>query len=294
VRRRARYRRGPESGFRGMIAQVAGTNGGWRGMNGTQRRILLGFVAVFLTVVALIMVANAESSISDLAASGATIRPDLVWSWEWTSMIAWLSLYPLIWVAVARVRPPRVSWGLVAIALVIGSLIASGWHIGAMVVLRRIYYDAVGQGPYHFFGVVPDRLLYEFRKDVPTYLQFVGLAAVAQWLIARAATPRADAPQMLAVSDGAVTHLVPVDEIESIASAGNYVEIAWGPRTLLHRATLAAVESELGDAFLRIHRGRLVRRAAIRRIETDKSGDFTVALASGATLRGSRRYRPAD
>ena len=34
--------------------------------------------------------------------------------------------------------------------------------------------------------------------------------------------------------------------------------------------------------------------AAIRRIETDKSGDFTVELASGASLRGSRRYRPAD
>jgi len=57
---------------------------------------------------------------------------------------------------------------------------------------------------------------------------------------------------------------------------------------------LSAVEAELGDAFLRIHRGRLVRRAAIRRIETDKSGDFTVELASGASLRGSRRYRPAD
>ena len=263
-------------------------------MNGTQRRILLGFIVLFLAVVALIMVANAESSISDLAASGATIRPDLVWSWEWTSVIGWLSLYPLLWRAVARVRPPRFSWGIVGIALVIGSLVASGWHIGVMVALRRIYYDAVGQGPYHFFNVIDDRLLYEFRKDVPTYLQFIGLAAVAQWLIARAATPPVEGPSTLAVNDGAVTHLVPVGEIESISAAGNYVEIAWGPRTLLHRATLAAVEAELGGAFLRIHRGRLVRRAAIRRIETDKSGDFTVALASGATLRGSRRYRPAD
>jgi DNA-binding LytR/AlgR family response regulator len=181
--------------------------------------------------------------------------------------------------------------------LLVGSLIASGWHIAVMVVLRRIYYDAVGQGPYHFFGIVDDRLLYEFRKDFATYLQFVIIAAVGQWLIARAATPPSAAPatpRTLAVADGAVTHVVPIDEIESIASAGNYVEIAWGPRTLLHRATLAAVEAELGEAFLRIHRSRLVRRAAIRRIETDKSGDFTVELASGAMLRGSRRYRPAD
>ncbi|WP_169804996.1 LytTR family DNA-binding domain-containing protein [Sphingomonas asaccharolytica] len=275
---------------------MAGTSGGLRGMNGTQRKLAAGLVAGFLTIVALIMIANAESSIADLHASGAHIRPDLVWSWEWTSMIAWLSVYPLLWFGVATIRPPRFSWPLIAAALVIGSLIASGWHIGVMVVLRRIYYDAVGQGPYHFFGVVDDRLLYEFRKDFATYLQFIIIAAVGQWLIARAATPpNADAsPRTLAVADGAVTHLVPVEEIESIASAGNYVEIAWGPRTLLHRATLAAVEAELGEAFLRIHRGRLVRRAAIRRIEIDKSGDFTVELASGAMLRGSRRYRPAD
>ena len=265
-------------------------------MNGTQRKLALGLAAGFLLVITFIMIANAESSIADLEASGAHIRPDLVWSWEWTSMIAWLSVYPLLWVGVARIRPPRFSWLVVGAALLIGSLIASGWHIAVMVVLRRIYYDAVGQGPYHFFNAIDDRLVYEFRKDFATYLQFIIIAAVGQWLIARAATAPSmgDAPKTLAVADGAVTHLVPVEEIESIASAGNYVEIVWGPRTLLHRATLSAVEAELGHAFLRIHRGRLVRRAAIRRIETDKSGDFTVELASGARLRGSRRYRPAD
>jgi len=265
-------------------------------MNGTQRKLALGFAAGFLLIIVVIMIANAESSIADLQASGAHIRPDLVWSWEWTSMLAWLSVYPLIWIGVATIRPPRFSWPLIVAAFVMGSLIASGWHIAVMIGLRRIYYDAVGQGPYHFFGIIDDRLIYEFRKDFATYLQFVIVAAIGQWLIARAATPPSSSAssRTLAVADGAVTHLIPLDEIESIASAGNYVEIAWGPRTLLHRATLAAVEAELGDAFLRIHRGRLVRRAAIRRIETDKSGDFTVELASGASLRGSRRYRPAD
>jgi hypothetical protein len=262
-------------------------------MNGTQRRIALGFLAGFLTIVGLILIANAETTLADLASSGAHIRPDLVWSWEVTSMIAWLSFYPLLWIAVRRVRPPRFSWPVVAAALVLGSVVASAWHVGLMVALRHLYYDAVGQGPYRFFGVIADnRILYEYRKDVATYLQFVGLAAIAQWLIARAATPPTEGAKTLAVADGAVTHLIPIEEIESIASAGNYVEVAWAGRTLLHRTTLSAVEAELGGAFLRIHRGRLVRRAAIRRIETDKSGDFTVELASGASLRGSRRYRP--
>src|SRR3546814_18337485 len=94
----------------------------------------------------------------------------------------------------------------------------------------------------------------------------------------------------LAIGDGSVTHHVPVDKIESVAAAGNYVEIAWAPRTLLHRATLAAVDAELGDAFVRIHRGRLLRRAAIRRVATDTSGDFTVELASRPVGRGRRHY----
>jgi hypothetical protein len=276
------------------MANGSGTSGGWRGMNGTQRKLALGLAAVFVLIVAVIMFANAESSISERAANGDQTRADLIWSWEWTSMIAWFTVYPAIWLAVKWIRPPRFPWVVVGIAFVIGCLIASGWHVLLMVGLRSLYYDATGAGPYNFFDGLGNKPLYEFRKDVGSYLQFVALFALAQWLIDRAATPPSDGSTMLAVNDGAVTHLIPVDEIESIASAGNYVEISWQGRTLLHRSTLAAVETELGSAFLRIHRGRLVRRAAIRRIETDKSGDFTVAMASGTTLRGSRRYRPAD
>ena len=80
-------------------------------------------------------------------------------------------------------------------------------------------------------------------------------------------------------------------QIDWVRAAGNYVELRWEGRTLLHRSTLAALADQLGAGFVRIHRGRLVRRDAIRSVETDKSGDFTVTLASGATLRDSRRYR---
>lgn len=280
-----------------MDAADAGTSGGRRGLNGAQRRILLGFVAIFLAVVALILVANAESSIADLAAAGASIPAHLVWSWEWTSMIGWLSLYPLLWWAVARLRPPRVPWPAVVAAAVLGSLAASAWHIGMMVALRHLYYAATGEGTYRFDALSGNRLLYEYRKDVATYLQFVAMAAVVQWLIARAATipvaGPADAPRLLAVADGAVTHRLPVAEIEQATAAGNYVELRWQGRPLLHRATLAAVEAELGGGFVRIHRSRLVRRDAVRRVTVDKSGDFTVTLASGEEARGSRRYRAA-
>ncbi|HVJ00275.1 MAG TPA: LytTR family DNA-binding domain-containing protein [Sphingomonas sp.] len=276
------------------MTQPSGTSGGWRGMNGAQRRLALLLGAGFLVILAVIMVANATSMASDFAAAHVPVTTAHVWLWEVSSIIAWLTLMPPIWLLVAWLARARLVWWKTALIVAAASVPVSAWHIGVMVVIRVVAYWLEGSR-YHFMMGVQNPLLYEYRKDLGTYLQFAAIALVAQWLIARAATPTGEAAsaRTLEVGEGAVTHHVPIDEIESVAAAGNYVEIAWAPRTLLHRATLASVETDLGDAFVRIHRGRLVRRAAIRRIETDKSGDFAVELASGAVLRGSRRYRDA-
>lgn len=53
------------------------------------------------------------------------------------------------------------------------------------------------------------------------------------------------------------------------------------------------IEAELGELFVRIHRSRLVNRAAICSIDTNPSGDFEVETAAGAVLKGSRRFRDA-
>ena len=267
-----------------------GTSGGWRGMNGAQRRLALLLGAGFLVILGVIMMANATSTISDFAAAHVPVTIAHVWLWEASSVFAWLTIIPVIWWLVARLRRSSLSYWGIALIVVAATVPASLWHIGLMVAIRVPVYAAGGEH-YEFMRGISNPLLYEYRKDVGTFLQFASIALVAQWLIARAATPPVEAPKTLAVSDGAVTHHVPLDEIERVSAAGNYVEIGWGPRTLLHRATLSAVESELGAAFARVHRSHLVRRAAIRRIETDRSGDFTVELAGGTEIRGSRRYR---
>jgi DNA-binding LytR/AlgR family response regulator len=46
-----------------------------------------------------------------------------------------------------------------------------------------------------------------------------------------------------------------------------------------------------GAGFVRIHRSRLVRRAAITQVESKPSGDYVVRLSDGRELSGSRRYR---
>lgn len=272
------------------MATGTGTSGGWRGMNGAQRRLALLFGAGFMVILGVIMIANATSMVSDFAAAGVPVTTAHIWLWEISSIIAWLTEAPVIWWMVMRLRRATLPWWGMALIVAGASVPASLWHIGLMVAIRIAVY--AGQGEHYRFMVgISNPLLYEYRKDVGTFLQFSSIALVAQWLIARAATTPAESPRRLAVNDGAVTHHVPVDEIERISAAGNYVEIGWGPRTLLHRATLSAVEAELGATFARIHRSHLIRRDAIRRIETDRSGDFTVQMASGTELRGSRRYR---
>src|SRR3546814_7859578 len=92
-----------------------------------------------------------------------------------------------------------------------------------MVAIRIVAYWLQGE-QYRFMVGIRNPLLYEYRKDLGTYLQFAAIALVAQWLIARAATSGEAAPPVraLAIGDGSVTHHVPVDEIESVAAAGNY------------------------------------------------------------------------
>lgn len=282
--------------MQGTRVTGSGTSGGDGGTNGARRRLALLLGAGFAVILTAIMVADAESMMSDFAAAGVPVTRTHVWVWEVSSVIAWLSLAPPIWYMIAKVRPPRFTWVQVALILVLATVPVSAWHIGLMIVLRKIFYAFEGQA-YHFFGPLKNPLLYEYRKDVGTYLQWAGMAAIAQWLLATAGAVTPSRQQrgaaFLAVLDGAVTHRVPAVEIDQVVAAGNYVEIAWGMRTLLHRATLAMVEAELGGDFVRIHRSRIVRRAAIRRVETDRSGDFTVDLANGVSVRGSRRYRAA-
>jgi hypothetical protein len=271
-------------------------NGGATGTSGGGRRLGMMLLAGFLAVFMIQGYAIVASQIADLERSGANIPASRPWVWITTSLVMWLTLIPVIWWAVARVRPPRFSWWQAVVIFLAGSVVISAVHIGGMMLLRIAIY-AVAFPERYEIGDWWGTAVYEYRKDLAAYVQFVAGVAVAQWLLKRADEPATPAipntPVTLAVADGSVTHHVPVDEIEQIASAGNYVEISWGTRTLLHRATLAAVEAELGAGFVRVHRSRLVRRAAIRRIETDRSGDFAVTLASGAVARGSRRFRAA-
>jgi hypothetical protein len=274
-----------------MGEKGTGTNGGESVTSGEalRRRRLLWLALGLIGFLVVQSIANVESTLEDMAKLGVIESRAHVWTWQLSSVVVWLALMPVLGWLVARLRPPRFSWPVVVVLHVLATVPVSLVHVVAMVVLRKLAYAAGGES--YDFGPWPMTLVYEYRKDVASYLLALLFLSYAQWLLARPAPVVADEDDVLLVADGSVTHRVPAEAIESASAAGNYVEIVWSGRTLLHRSTLAALRERLGPGFVRIHRGRIVRRAAVRSVETDKSGDFTVTLESGAALRGSRRYR---
>jgi two-component system LytT family response regulator len=85
-----------------------------------------------------------------------------------------------------------------------------------------------------------------------------------------------------------------VADILWIESAGNYVELHLAGRTVLHRITLNRLETLLApDHFLRVHRGAIVRRSEIARLDTVGDGSYRLTLRCGAAVAVSERYLTA-
>lgn len=257
---------------------------------GTRRRDRL-FLGVFLLVGAAIALVDALSVADDRAEAG---RPIGLWEplvWEASSILALVALAPLVMALTRRVQPLVAPWPRLAAVHLAAALAFSLVHVTAMGAVRAMVYAAVG-GAYPAFGPLRD-FPYEFRKDLLIYLGLVGLYAI--WLRLWQSPPPAGAgetPQAIEIRDGARRHFVPLSEVAFIEAAGNYVELHRGATPILHRAPLSSLERQLaGAGFVRIHRSRLVRRAAVSEVESRPSGDFVVRLADGRELMGSRRYR---
>jgi two-component system LytT family response regulator len=101
-------------------------------------------------------------------------------------------------------------------------------------------------------------------------------------------------PERLVVRDGDRFRLVPVDSVDWIESANNYVLLHCGPHQHLMAETLTHLESELNPAkFLRIHRGRIVNRARIAAVRPFLSGTYQLELLGGIRLSSGRQYSDA-
>ena len=86
--------------------------------------------------------------------------------------------------------------------------------------------------------------------------------------------------------------LVPVESIDWIASADNYVELHCGERVHLVRRPMASFEERLDPSrFARIHRRTIVNVERIRACRLDAAGETEVVLHDGRALRVGRSFR---
>ncbi len=97
--------------------------------------------------------------------------------------------------------------------------------------------------------------------------------------------------RQLLVSERGATRVVPVDEIDWLESADNYVVLHTGTGKPLLRQTLAGLVERLGERFVRCHRRAAVRLDRIASVHPLDKGDAELLLRDGARVPCSRQYR---
>ena len=98
--------------------------------------------------------------------------------------------------------------------------------------------------------------------------------------------------QLQLVSAGRVDY-VPTDRIVQLKGAGDYVEVHYDDgRTALYNGSLAGLEAELPETFLRVHRSHIVNTAFVNALERDTSGIGRLLLTQGSEVPVNRRIMP--
>lgn len=102
------------------------------------------------------------------------------------------------------------------------------------------------------------------------------------------------APRRFLVRDDGRTVVVPIDDIDWIEAADNYVKLHTKQRVWMLREPMRDVERHLeGSGFARIHRSTIVNLARVREMQPLFGGEQAVILTTGARLTLSRGYRDA-
>jgi two-component system LytT family response regulator len=97
----------------------------------------------------------------------------------------------------------------------------------------------------------------------------------------------------LLVPDRAGTRVVPVEDIQWIETADNYVVLHTAGGQPLLRQSLAGLLAQLGQRFVRCHRRAAVQTDWIERVVPLEKGDCELVLRGGASVPCSRQYRAA-
>ncbi|MDC8832450.1 LytR/AlgR family response regulator transcription factor [Alteromonas gilva] len=233
--------------------------------------------------------------------------------WEYSSALSTLlCLLPLFWFW--RRYPLRFARPGKQLAMhLLASLVFSVCHVVLMVGMRELVYSGVG-GDYNF-GPWLREFVYEYRKDLLGYVNFLVLFQLCRFAYSRIKgeanfigenAPNRDAaglndvshnhssapPEHLLVKKLDKEFLVNVADIEWMESSGNYVNLHAAGSVYPLRSTLSKLTDTLAErGFIRVHRSYAVNRHKITSVSYNNSGDGDVMLSNGRQVNLSRRYK---
>lgn len=93
------------------------------------------------------------------------------------------------------------------------------------------------------------------------------------------------------VRNGSAHYFVPVQDVDWIDAADNYLRLHAGDRTHMWRGTMKDAIGDLDpQKFVRIHRSAIVAVDRIVSVSSNDSSGYVIELRSGARLRSSRQY----
>ncbi|MDW8130305.1 MAG: LytTR family DNA-binding domain-containing protein [Bryobacterales bacterium] len=116
-------------------------------------------------------------------------------------------------------------------------------------------------------------------------------AELIKQLEAMLETQQARRARRLVVRQGDKYDFVPVDSVEWIESANNYVVLHCGSKDYLFGATLSSLERMLDpEKFLRVHRCRIVNLSRVVAAYAIAGGVFELELEGGRRIATGRQY----
>ncbi|MEO8063704.1 MAG: LytTR family DNA-binding domain-containing protein [Pseudomonadota bacterium] len=102
----------------------------------------------------------------------------------------------------------------------------------------------------------------------------------------------AQAPNWLPIRNGRETVRVPVEAIEWVDAAGDYLCIHASGHTHILRATMREMENLLDPRlFQRVHRSTIVNLTRVKSLRAHMNGEYFLRLEGGQELKLSRTYR---
>ena len=99
--------------------------------------------------------------------------------------------------------------------------------------------------------------------------------------------------RQLLLTERGVTRIVPIEQVQWIETADNYVMLHTHAGAPLMRQTLAGLLDKLGSRFVRCHRRAAVQLDWIESVAALDNGDCELVLRGGARVPCSRQFKAA-